>query len=108
MVEHTLGEITHIDFSEETTKLILKVVVINFAVLAACSLFWFFGIGALVVYSIVLFFIIKKHYEQINKDYHAMLDAMQTIAEGNLDQEIQGILAYLIRSGTNLRRSRPV
>ena len=42
------GEITHIDFSEETTKLILKVVVINFAVLAACSLFWFFGIGALV------------------------------------------------------------
>lgn len=74
------GEITHIDFSEETTKLILKVVVINFAVLAACSLFWFFGIGALVVYSIVLFFIIKKHYEQINKDYHAMLDAMQTIA----------------------------
>lgn len=84
------GEITHIDFSEETTKLILKVVVINFAVLAACSLFWFFGIGALVVYSIVLFFIIKKHYEQINKDYHAMLDAMQTIAEGNLDQEIQG------------------
>lgn len=84
------GEITHIDFSEETTKLILKVVVINFAVLAACSLFWFFGIGALVVYSIVLFFIIKRHYEQINKDYHAMLDAMQTIAEGNLDQEIQG------------------
>ena len=71
------GEITHIDFSEETTKLILKVVVINFAVLAACSLFWFFGIGALVVYSIVLFFIIKRHYEQINKDYHAMLDAMQ-------------------------------
>lgn len=70
--------------------MILKVVVINFAVLAACSLFWFFGIGALVVYSIVLFFIIKKHYEQINKDYHAMLDAMQTIAEGNLDQEIQG------------------
>ena len=61
------GEITHIDFSEETTKLILKVVVINFAVLAACSLFWFFGIGALVVYSIVLFFIIKRHYEQINK-----------------------------------------
>ena len=37
------GEITHIDFSEETTKLIFKVVVINFAVLAACSLFWFFG-----------------------------------------------------------------
>ena len=28
--------------------------------------------------------------QQINKDYHAMLDAMQTIAEGNLDQEIQG------------------
>ena len=59
------GEITHIDFSEETTKLILKVVVINFAVLAACSLFWFFGIGALVVYSIVLFFIIKASRRMI-------------------------------------------
>ena len=33
---------------------------------------------------------LADNYEQINKDYHAMLDAMQTIAEGNLDQEIQG------------------
>lgn len=84
------GEITHLDFSDKSTKLILKVVGINFAVLAICSLFWFFGIGALAVYSIVLFFIIRKHYEKINKDYHAMLDAMQTIADGNLDREIYG------------------
>ena len=83
-------EITHLDFSDKSTKLILKIVVINFVALAICSLFWFFGIGALAVYSIVLFFIIRKHYERINKDYHAMLGAMQTIADGNLDQEIRG------------------
>lgn len=81
-------EVEHIDFSEKSTKTILKIVALNFVVLAVCSVMWFFGIFALVVYSAVLFYIIKKYYDKAGKDYRALLCGVNQIAEGNLDTEI--------------------
>lgn len=81
-------DLGHIDFSEKSTKIIVKVVAINFAVLALCSFLWFFGIFALVVYSIILFFVIKKYYDKAGRDYQALLRGMNKIAEGDLDSAI--------------------
>lgn len=81
-------EIGHIDFSEKSTKVIVKVVFINFLVLSACTFLWFFGIGALILYSIALFFMIKKYYNKIGRNYQTMLWAVNKMAEGDLDTEI--------------------
>lgn len=78
-------EVEHIDFSEKSTKTIVKIVVLNFVILVVCSLFWFFGIGALIIYSIVLFFIIKKYYDRVGRDYRRLLWNVNKIAEGDLD-----------------------
>lgn len=83
-------EIGHIDFSEKSTKTILKIVVLNFAVLAVCSMMWFFGIFALLVYSVILFFLIKKYYDKAGRDYRTLLRGVNQIAEGNLEAEITG------------------
>lgn len=82
------SEVSHIDFRDKYTTTIMKIVVLNFIVLAVCSCLWFFGIGALLVYSIVLFYLIKKYADKIGKDYRTLLQGVSRIAEGELDTEI--------------------
>ena len=57
----------------------------NFVILACISLLWFWGIGALVLYSLVLFFLLKKYWGKVQEKYHKLLNCIQEMAEGNLD-----------------------
>ena len=81
-------EVNHIDFSDKTTKTILKIVGINFLVLAVLMCMWMFGIVGLVIYSLVLFYLMKKYYDRIKKDYNVLMRGVQRIAEGDLDTVI--------------------
>ncbi len=77
-------EISHVDFSDKTIKTIRMVVILNFLVLAVLSFFWFFGIFALAAYSLALFFVLKKQYEEIQKNYQSLMRATEHIAQGDL------------------------
>ena len=81
-------ETEHIDFSNKSVKTIVKLVILNFIVLAAVSILWFFGIFALVVYSVVLFILLENYYRKIQFHYKALLRGVSRIAEGDLDAEI--------------------
>ena len=81
-------EVSHIDFSDKTTKTILKLVVINFLILAVLMCMWMFGIVGLIIYSLVLFYLLKKYYDRIRKDYDVLMRGVQRIAEGDLDTVI--------------------
>ncbi len=81
-------ETEHIDFSNKSVKTIVKLVILNFIVLAAISILWFFGIFALVVYSVVLFILLENYYRKIQFHYKALLRGVSRIAEGDLDAEI--------------------
>lgn len=86
--EEFAEEIRHIDFSEKSTKVILKIVILNYIVLAVISMFWFFGLAVLLVYSVALFYLIKKYYDRAGRDYQRLLRGVGQIAEGNLDAGI--------------------
>ena len=49
---------------------------------------WMFGIVGLVIYSLVLFYLMKKYYDRIKKDYDVLMRGVQRIAEGDLDTMI--------------------
>ena len=76
---------TDIDFREKSNKTILKIVGVNFLILAITCSLWFFGIMALVVYSVVLFLILRKYYSDLQEKYAVLLKATGEIAKGNLD-----------------------
>lgn len=82
------GEVHHIDFGDKTVKLLLKIVLINFAVLAVFVCMWAFGLIGLAVYSVALFFILKRYYEKIAADYRTLMKATSRIADGDLDAVI--------------------
>ena len=78
----------HLDFQDKSNRTILKIVGINFIILALICSFWFFGIGALILYSIVLFFVLQKYFNDLKTKYKKLLSSTNAIAEGNLDVTI--------------------
>ncbi len=80
-------EILHVDLGEKADKTIRKLVFINFIFLAAVCCMWMFGWAALVIYSIVLYFALKKYIQKIQQQYRKLFDATRSIANGNLQTE---------------------
>ncbi len=87
-VEKTCGLVGSVDFRDKQTKLLLKIVGVNFVLLTVISCFWFFGIFGLLIYSVVLFFLLRRIYDGMQEKYEVLLKATGKIAEGNLDIEI--------------------
>ena len=73
------------DWESRSSKIIGKAVLANFVILACISLLWFWGIGALILYSIALFFLLKKYWGKVQEKYHKLLNCIQEMAEGKLD-----------------------
>lgn len=83
-----VDEMEHLDFHAKSTKTIIKIVVANFLVLAVLMCMWMFGIIGLIVYSIVLFFLLKRYYNKISTNYEILMKGTSRIADGDLDTVI--------------------
>lgn len=51
--------VTDIDFTDKGSKAILRIVLVNFIILAVTSV-WVYGIMALIIYSAILYFVLKN------------------------------------------------
>ena len=85
-------EFLHMDLQENTNKMIIKALVINFFLLLLITCLWFYGIIALILYSMVLFLILRKYSQDVKKKYALLLEATNLLADGNLDAPIEGDL----------------
>ena len=79
---------SHVDLTDKTNKDLIKVIAVNFVILSLMSFIWFFGIGAAFIYSIVLFVIARKYYDDVKDKFRKLLNETNKIANGNLDGEI--------------------
>ena len=87
-VRKIIHSLLHVDLREDTTRLSLKIVLINFIILGFISLFWFWGIGVLIIYSVVLFFTLRKYLRKIQDQYQLLLESTNELAKGNLNGTI--------------------
>lgn len=99
-------EIRHLDFTQKPTKIILKIVLINFAVLVLLMCFWFLGLIGLVIYSLGLFFLMKRYFERVSEDYRKLSAAMSKMASGDLSEpktEDMGVFNPMQQELTEIR-----
>lgn len=89
IIKRTLDEITKVDLREKNNKLIIKLLAINAVILLIITSIWFFGIPIVILYSVILFFIIRKYVDKISEKYSKLREATSKIAEGNLDVKIE-------------------
>lgn len=65
--------------------------ILNFLLLLVVKLFSYsIGLIPLIVYSIILFFVMKKVLNGIKKKYQLLLKSTNQLAEGQLDLPIEG------------------
>lgn len=80
----------HIDFQNQTNRTILGIVVLNFFVLLVITWLWFYGVFALLIYSVLLFLFLRKYFDDIRRKYMLLQESTNQLAAGNLDVEIEG------------------
>lgn len=87
-IEKVYHSFDNIDFTDRNNKTILKIVLINALILTVITVLWFYGIVAVVIYSIILFFILRKYFNDLKDKYALLLNATNQMAEGNLNVEV--------------------
>lgn len=87
-IEKVYRSFDNIDFTDRNDKTILKIVLINALILTVITVLWFYGIVAVVIYSIILFFILRKYFNDLKDKYALLLNATNQMAEGNLNVEV--------------------
>lgn len=81
--------VQHLDLTKNAHRTILKIVIINAVILFVISSLWFGGFAVTVVYSVLLYFILRKYISDLQKKYSVLLQATNEMAEGNLNIAIE-------------------
>lgn len=90
-IHHQYEAILQMDLRDKGNKGILRIVILNFLLLLVVKLFSYsIGLIPLIVYSIILFFVMKKVLNGIKKKYQLLLKSTNQLAEGQLDLPIEG------------------
>lgn len=74
-----------IKLNSEDNKKIIILLLINFVVLSIMCSVWFFGIFVLIIYTLLLYVLVKKYYNKVRQDYLKLLNLTSEISCGNLD-----------------------
>ena len=103
-------ELDSSDYSEKTKKVLCKAVVLQSVILLAIVLVsvwcWFIGILLLIVYSVALFFFVKKRYRKVEQEYQEVLHEVEEIADGDLTGQTESDFGRFQLLGTGLSRIR--
>lgn len=77
-----------VDLSEKSNKMLLKTIFANFVILTLICCFWFFGVLGLIIYSIILFLIIKSRIDDAKAGYQKLMNYIRKMKDGRLDLTI--------------------
>ncbi len=80
--------IEHMDLTRNAHWAILKIVLINAVVLFLISSLWIGGAALTIVYSVLLYLVLRKYISDLQKKYRILLKAVDEMAEGNLNVTI--------------------
>ena len=79
----------HIDLTKNAHRTILKLVIANALILLVINCLWLGRLLMTVIYSVVLYVILKKYVSTLQKRYGILLKAVDEMAEGNLNVTIE-------------------
>lgn len=87
-VKRRFEKLSEVDLSDKTDTVLLKYVLIQMVIVVVIACFWSFGIVLSVLYSVLLFFYIRKKLKKVQKDYQVLLKEAHQLVDGRFDEEI--------------------
>lgn len=87
-VKRRFEKLSEVDLSDKTDTVLLKYVLIQMVIVGVIACFWSFGIVLSVLYSVLLFFYIRKKLKKVQMDYQVLLKEAHRLADGRFDEEL--------------------
>ena len=105
-VKRRFEKLSEVDLSDKTDTVLLKYVLIQMVIVGVIVCFWSFGIVLSVLYSVLLFFYIRKKLKKVQKDYQVLLKEAHQLADGRFDEEITQDVGIFNALGDELKNVR--
>lgn len=70
-------ELVSFDIGTDAKKMISKLVIVNFIILFVITFFWVWGFVPLLIYSLIIYFLLKKYVYDIQTKYQNLLQRDQ-------------------------------
>jgi len=96
--------VTDINIGTGLHKSILKIVFVNFVIIGVCCCFWFVGWFGVIIYSVLLYVLLRKYGFKLQSQYESILYSTKQMAEGNLKTELPGELGIFTELGEELKK----
>lgn len=80
--------LVNVDITKDSRRQVIKLLIINAAVVLLLCTMWMVGWFGVIIYSLLLYFVIKKYISDLQKKYSILLRATNEIADGNLEVKI--------------------
>ena len=77
-----------IDLTSTSDRTLFKVLGLNLVIVLVCCILGNFGVMALIVYTVILFFVLKKYTNVIKRKYQILLESTRRLAAGDLETVI--------------------
>lgn len=77
-----------LDITKDSRRQVIKLLIINAIVVLLLCTMWVAGWFGVIVYSLLVYFVIKKYLNDLQKKYSILLRATNEIADGNLEVKI--------------------
>lgn len=105
-VKRRFEKLSEVDLSDKTDTVLLKYVLIQMVIVGVIACFWSFGIVLSVLYSVLLFFYIRKKLKKVQKDYQVLLKEAHQLTDGRFDEEITQDVGIFNALGDELKNVR--
>lgn len=79
----------HFDVTKDAKRLILRIVLWNALILVVICSLPLGGLAIAIIYSVVLYFLLRRYISKLQKKYGLLLKATNEIAQGNLNVTIE-------------------
>lgn len=88
-LKNFIRSIKEIDLGEKSDQWLLRITAVNFVILFFGCIVFNVGIFTLLVYSVVLFFLLRRYVEKVKKDYGVLMEAASKMAKGDLQVDME-------------------
>lgn len=105
-VKRRFEKLSEVDLSDKTDTVLLKYVLIQMVMVGVIACCWSFGIVLSVLYSVLLFFYIRKKLKKVQKDYQVLLKEAHQLADGRFDEELTQDVGIFNALGDELKNVR--
>ena len=78
-----------IDLRRPVENTLLRILTLNFFLVTLLCSIWFAGIAGALLYSVILFFVLRRYFLRVQKSYHMVLAQAAHMAQGELDAPLE-------------------